>query len=115
MVGDDRQADHDTMHKDFVRNSEYSSRVEGLQKKLEEEERLLATNKQELDAAIADLAEKIERKIEHTESRCKNEARKLVEFKLKSISGRGNNNPKASAQGRSGSRATLSRAGPSDP
>jgi peptidoglycan hydrolase CwlO-like protein len=114
-VVDDRQADHDTMHKDFVKINEYRSRVEGLQKKLEEEGRHLATNKRELVAAMADMADKIERKIEHTESRCKNEARKLVEFKVKSMSGRANNNPKASAQGRSGSRATLSRAGPSDP
>jgi len=62
------------------------------------------------------VAEKIERKIEHTESRCKNEARKLVDFKLKSISGKvsKNDKPKGSAQGKSGSRGTLSRAGPSE-
>ena len=63
-------------------------------------------------STITDLAEKIERKIENTESRCKNEARKLVDFKLKSVSGR---SAKGSAAGRSGSRATLSRAGPSEP
>jgi|TARA_B110000285_G_C14889929_1_gene498042 hypothetical protein len=65
----------------------------------------------EIEAAVAETAEKIERKIEHTESRCKNEARKLVDFKLKSISGKA----KGSAQGKSGSRGTLSRAGLSDP
>ena len=48
----------------------------------------MAQNKLEVETTITVLAEKIERKIEHTESRCKNEARKLVDFKLKSVSGR---------------------------
>jgi hypothetical protein len=60
---------------------------------------------------MAEVAEKLERKIEHTESRCKNEARKLVDFKLKAISGKA----KGSGQGKSGSRGTLSRGGPSEP
>lgn len=108
-------ANQEIVRKDFVKLSEYTSRMEWLQQKLEEEERLAAANKQKLEMSIAEVVEKIERKIEHTESRCKNEARKLVDFKLKSVSGKAKGSAQGKSDNKSGSRGTLSRAGPSDP